>query len=357
MTFTLADFWFILITVLWTGFFVLEGFDLGVGMLHGVVGRDEPGRRAVINTIGPLWDGNEVWLIVAGAAIFAAFPGWYATMFSALYLALVVLLAALMARGTSFEFRGKRDDPRWRRTWDGLLTGGSLLVPLLVGIALGDLLAGLPIDKSQNYTGTFWNLFTPYGVYTGITLTAICILHGATFITLKTTGEVAGRAARAAARSGPAVALIVIGWVVWTHVVAGKGFWPNPVEIGTFMIVIAAAWLAGDRHHGWAFTCSTITIALVVITLFADLYPNVMVSSTNSAYNLTIANTASPSYTLKLMTVVALVFLPVVLVYTAWNYYVFRKRISSSDFAPPRLPGVRPSPDGPAQPPGVPKKA
>ena len=334
---TLAQFWFILIAVLWTGFFALEGFDLGVGMLHGIVGRDEPGRRTVINTIGPLWDGNEVWLIVAGAAIFAAFPGWYATWFSALYLALVLLLAALMARGTSFEFRGKRDSPRWRRMWDGLLTGGSLLVPLLVGIALGDLLAGLPIDKSQNYTGTFWDLFQPYGIYTGITLVAICVLHGATFITLKTTGEVADRAARAAARSGFAVALIVIGWAVWTH-------------------VIAAAWLAHDRREGWAFTCSTITIALAMLTLFTDLYPNVMISSTNSAYNLTIANTASPSYTLKLMSVVAIVFLPVVLAYTAWNYYVFRRRISSSDFAAPRLPGTQPRPGMPSEPPSVPEK-
>ena len=351
---TLAQFWFILIAVLWTGFFALEGFDLGVGMLHGIVGRDEPGRRTVINTIGPLWDGNEVWLIVAGAAMFAAFPGWYATMFSALYLALVLLLAALMARGTSFEFRGKRDSAAWRRMWDGLLTGGSLLVPLLVGIALGDLLAGLPIDKSQNYTGSFWDLFQPYGIYTGITLVAICVLHGATFIMLKTTGEVADRAARVAARSGFAVALIVIGWAVWTHITAGKGFWPNPVEIGIVLVVIAAAWLAHDRREGWAFACSTITIALAMLALFTDLYPNVMISSTNSAYNLTIANTASPSYTLRLMSIVAIIFLPVVLVYTAWNYYVFRKRISSSDFAPPRLPGVRPSPDGPAQPPGGP---
>jgi len=346
---TLAQFWFILITVLWTGFFVLEGFDLGVGMLHGIVGRDEAGRRTVINTIGPLWDGNEVWLIVAGAAIFAAFPGWYATWFSALYLALVLLLAALMARGTSFEFRGKRDSARWRRMWDGLLTGGSLLVPLLIGIALGDLLAGLPIDKSQNYTGSFWDLFQPYGVYTGITLVAICILHGATFITLKTTGDVTDRAARVAARAGLPVALIVIGWAVWTHIIAGKGFWPNPVEIAIVLVVIAAAWLASERREGGAFTCSTVTIALAMLTLFTDLYPNVMISSTNSAYNLTIANTASPSYTLKLMSIVAIVFLPVVLAYTAWNYYVFRKRISSADFAP-RLPGVRPSPDGADQP-------
>ena len=191
---------------------------------------------------------------------------------------------------------------------------------------------------------------------------AICVLHGATFLTLKTTGDVADRAARIAARSGLAVALIVIGWAVWTHIVAGKGFWPNPVEIGIVFAVIAAAWLAADRHHGWAFTCSTLTIALAMLTLFTDLYPNVMISSTNPAYNLTIANTASPSYTLKLMSIVAIVFLPVVLAYTAWNYYVFRKRISSSDFAPPRLPGTQPpirrqpEPGAPSEPPSVPEK-
>src|SRR5499427_8675178 len=362
---TLAQFWFILIAVLWTGFFVLEGFDLGVGMLHGIVGRDEAGRRTVINTIGPLWDGNEVWLIVAGAATFAAFPGWYATWFSGMYLAMVLLLAALMARGTSFEFRGKRDSAAWRRTWDGLLTGGSLLVPLLIGIALGDLLAGLPSDKCQNYTGSFWDLFQPYGVYTGITLVAICVLHGATFITLKTTGDVADRASQVAARTAPAVALIVIGWAVWTHVVAGKGFWPNPVEIGIVIAVIAAAWLAADRQHGWAFTCTTLTIALAMLTLFTDLYPNVMISSTSPAYNLTIANTASPSYTLKLMSIVALIFLPLVLVYTAWNYYVFRKRISKSDFEPTptaqaqgaqAAPGAQPTPGVPSEPPGVREK-
>jgi cytochrome d ubiquinol oxidase subunit II len=334
---TLADFWFILIAVLWTGFFVLEGFDLGVGMLHGIVGRDEAGRRMVINTIGPLWDGNEVWLIVAGAAIFAAFPGWYATMFAGFYLALVLLLAALIARGTSFEFRRKRDSAQWRRMWDGLLTGGSLLVPLLIGIALGDLLDGLPIDKAQNYTGSFWDLLQPYGIYTGITLVALCALHGAAFITLKTTGEVTARAARVGARSGPVVALIVIGWAVWTHVVAGKGFWPNPVEIGIVIAVIAAVWLAHDRHQGWSFACTAITIGLAMVTLFTDLYPNVMKSTTNSAYNLTIANTASPSYTLKLMSIVAVILLPVVLAYTAWNYYVFRRRLIASDFQPPQV--------------------
>jgi cytochrome d ubiquinol oxidase subunit II len=331
---TLAQFWFILIAVVWTGFFVLEGFDVGVGMLHGIIGRDEAGRRMVINTIGPLWDGNEVWLIVAGAAIFAAFPGWYATMFSGFYLALVILLGALMARGTSFEFRGKRDSARWRRMWDRLLVGGSLLVPLLIGVALGDLLHGLPIDKSQEYTGTFWDLLQPYGLYTGITLVAICVLHGATFVSLKTTGEVADRAARIASRSGPVTALIVIGFAIWTHAIAGKGFFPNPVEISTILAVIAAAWLAYERREGWAFACSTITIALAMLSLFTELYPNVMISSTNPAYNLTIHNTASPSYTLKVMTIVAVILLPVVLAYTAWNYYVFRKRLTISDFQP-----------------------
>src|SRR6201993_4265094 len=161
----MIPFWFILIAILWTGFFILEGFDLGVGMLHNFVGGDDDGRRAVINTIGPLWDGNEVWLIVAAAAMFAAFPGWYATMFSGMYLAIVLLLVALIIRGVAFEYRGKRDAARWRRTWDAALTPGSVLAPLLIGIALGDLLGGLPINSAQDYTGSFWDLFQPYAVF------------------------------------------------------------------------------------------------------------------------------------------------------------------------------------------------
>ena len=203
---SLVPFWFIVIAILWTGFFVLEGFDFGVGMLHDVVGTDEAERRAAINTIGPLWDGNEVWLIVAAAAMFAAFPGWYATMFSGMYLALVLLLAALIIRGVSFEYRGKRDAVRWRRTWDWALTVGSGLAPLLIGIALGDLLAGLPIDSAQNYTGSFWDLFRPYAVFTGITFVLICLLHGATFLCLKTTGDMRERSGQLARRIAATVA-------------------------------------------------------------------------------------------------------------------------------------------------------
>jgi len=328
---TLAQFWFLLIAIVWTGFFVLEGFDLGVGMLHGVLGRDDAGRRTAINTIGPLWDGNEVWLVVAGAAMFAAFPGWYATMFSGFYLAVVLLLAALIARGISFEYRGKRDSPSWRSTFDGLLTGGSLLVPLLIGVALGDLLHGLPINASQEYTGSFWNLLQPYGLFTGITLVILCVVHGATFIALKTSDDLRATAGALSRRTAPAAAIVLIGWVIWTHAISGKGVLPNPVEVIAVLALFAAAWLVHDGREGWAFATTTAAMALTVLSIFSELYPRVMISSTSSAYNLTIRNTASPSYTLKVMTIVVAIFLPIVLAYTAWTYYVFRRRISVTD--------------------------
>jgi cytochrome bd ubiquinol oxidase subunit II len=335
-------FWFILIAVLWTGFFILEGFDFGVGMLHNFVGRDNDGRRAVMNTIGPLWDGNEVWLVVAGAAIFAAFPGWYATMFSGMYLALVLLLGALIVRGVSFEYRGKSTDKRWRDTWDWTLTVGSLLAPLVIGIALGDLLAGLPIDSSHEYTGTFWDLFQPYAIVTGITLVGVCVLHGATFIALKTTDEVRGRAWRVAKGASPVTLLLVLAFISWTHVEAGGGAFLNLIELIGCLAVIAAVWEVWAGHEGWAFAMTTVTIASCIVTLFVDLYPFVMVSSTNRAYSLTAANSASNPYTLKVMTVIAVVLLPVVLAYQAWTYYVFRRRVSVRQFRPAAAPPPRP---------------
>ncbi len=332
-----AIFWFIMIAILWTGFFVLEGFDFGVGMLHSVVGRDEAGRRAAINTIGPLWDGNEVWLIVAGAAMFAAFPGWYATMFSGFYLALVLLLAALIVRGVSFEYRGKGNSPRWRRTWSWLLTIGSLLAPLLIGVALGDLLHGLPVNANHQYTGSFWTLLQPYGIYVGITLVAVCAVHGATFLSLKTEGPVRERSRRLARRAAPPTTLLVLGFVAWTHAIAGKGTLLNPIELIVVIAIIASAWLAADHREGWAFAATTATVALIVVTLFVDLYPRLMVSSINHAYDLTINNSASPRYSLTAMTIVSAILLPFVIAYTAWNYYVFRRRVSDKPFraAPP----------------------
>ena len=335
---TFVPFWFIVIAILWTGFFILEGFDFGVGMLHDAVGRTDAERRAAINTIGPLWDGNEVWLIVAGAAMFAAFPGWYATMFSGMYLALVLLLAALIVRGVAFEYRGKRDAASWRRTWDVTLTTGSVLAPLLIGIALGDLLHGLPIDSAQNFTGSFWDLFQPYAIWTGITLVLVCLLHGATFLSLKTTGEMHERSRLQARRVAPVAGAFVIGFIIWTHVTAGTTFFLNVIELLAILAVLAAVWLVYARRDGFAFTATAVTIASCILSIFVDLYPNVMVSSTNPAYNLTVHNTASSPYSLKAMTVVVVVFLPLVLLYQAWTYYVFRKRVSVSDFTPPAPP-------------------
>jgi len=350
-----VPFWFIVIAILWTGFFILEGFDFGVGMLHGAVGRDDAERRAVINTIGPLWDGNEVWLIVAGAAMFAAFPGWYATMFSGMYLALALLLASMIIRGVAFEYRGKRDAARWRRTWDTALTVGSVLAPLLIGIALGDLLHGLPINSAQNYTGSFWDLLQPYAVFTGVTLVLVCLLHGATFLSLKTTGDLHDRSRVVGRRVAPFTAAFVIGFIVWTHVTASSTFFLNVIELLAILAALAAMSLVYARRDGFAFAASTVTIAASIISIFVDLYPNVMVSSTNPAYNLTVHNTASPPYSLKAMTIVVIVFLPLVLAYQAWTYYVFRRRVSASDFqAPPRptVPAPRPSapPERPVHP-------
>jgi len=356
----LVPFWFIVITVLWTGFFVLEGFDFGVGMLHGVVGQDEAGRRAAINTIGPLWDGNEVWLIVGAAAIFAAFPGWYATMFSGFYLALVLLLAALIVRGVSFEYRGKRPAARWTRTWDGLMVAGSVAAPLLIGLVLGDLLHGLPINSSQEYTGSFWDLFQPYGLFTGITFVLICLLSGATFLCLKTTDDLREGAWRLARRIAPVTGAAVVAFAIWTHVTSSTTFFLNPVELLAVLAVIAAVWLVYDHREGFAFAATTVTMAACVVSIFTGLYPNVMVSSTKAAYNLTVHNTASGAYSLKVMSVVVVIFLPFVLAYQTWTYYVFRRRVSKREFQPSPRWGARPgapqrasaNPDGAAPPAG-----
>jgi cytochrome bd ubiquinol oxidase subunit II len=340
----MIPFWYIIIAILWTGFFVLEGFDFGVGMLHAVIGTDEAGRRAAINTIGPLWDGNEVWLIVAAAAMFAAFPGWYATMFSAYNLVLVLLLASLIVRGVAFEYRGKRDAARWRRTWDVLLTVGSLLAPLLFGVALAGLLHGLPINSAQNFTGSFWDLFQPYALFTGVTLVLICLLHGATFMCLKTTDAMRERSWQAARRVAPVTGAAVIAFIIWTHVTAGTTFFLNVIELLAVLAVIAAVMLVYAHREGFAFAATAVTIASCILALFVDLYPNVMVSSTSKAYNLTVHNTASPGYSLKVMTVVVIILLPVVLAYQTWTYYVFRRRVSKQEFQPP-TPSSAPSPE------------
>jgi cytochrome bd ubiquinol oxidase subunit II len=328
--------WYLIVAFFWTGFFVLEGFDFGVGMLHVVVGKSDKERKAAIESIGPFWDGNEVWLVVAGAGTFAAFPGWYATMFSSLYLALLLILAALMARGVSFEFHDKLTDPRWRRAWTWAAVVGSAFVPLLLGIALGDLLHGLPIDKGHEFTGNFFDLLTPYGLWTGLTLLSLSLLHGATFLMLKTTGVVRERSAAAArVLVWPALAA-VLGFMIWTRAVAGAHFSSTLIVLGVAAILFAA-YLTRTHQDGWAFAATAVAIGTSIVSIFVGLYPNVMVSSTNAAYNLTVSNSSSAKYALTVMTVAALLLVPVVLVYQGWSYHVFRARVGSRQ-TPPEAP-------------------
>jgi len=343
----LQIFWYVVIVVFWTGFFVLEGFDLGVGVLHTVVGHTDVERRVAINTIGPFWDANEVWLIVAGAATFAAFPSWYATMFSALYLALMIVLICLILRGVSFEFRGKLDSPAWRNSWSWALTIGSGLLPVLIGVGLGDLLHGLPINQQGEYTGNFFDLLTPYGLWVGLTLLSLVLLHGASFLSLRTTGIVHQRSRQLVGPFAAAAVLTVLGFVIWTHVESGRGVLPGPFQIVALLAVVAAAWSVREGHEGWTFTATTAAIGTTVASIFVALYPNVMVSSTNKAYNLTVANAASGDYALKVMTVVAVVFTPLVLAYQAWNYHVFRARVAGPEPAaePATGPGSGGRPD------------
>jgi cytochrome bd ubiquinol oxidase subunit II len=322
--------WFVLLATLWCGFLFLEGFDFGVGMLHGFVGHSDDERRVAINAIGPVWDGNEVWLIVAGAGMFAAFPEWYATMFSGFYLALVAVLVALIIRGVSFEFRAQRDSAAWRGLWSTTLALGSLLVPLLVGCALGNLLRGVPIDSSHEYTGSFFTLLNPYSLFVGLTVVLLCLAHGAAFLALKTKGVVQSRAEAMGRWLAPLAALAVIGFTAWTLAIAGHGA-RDAVPVVAVLAILVAVWLIRAHRDGWAFVATAVAMLATAATIFVLLYPRVMVSSTNAAYSLTVHNASSSSYTLKVMTVVTVIFLPIVLIYQGWTFYVFRKRIDVGD--------------------------
>ncbi|MDP9794502.1 cytochrome d ubiquinol oxidase subunit II [Catenuloplanes nepalensis] len=323
----LATFWFILIGVLFVGYFVLEGFDFGVGMLLPVLGRDDRERRVVINTIGPVWDGNEVWLITAGGAMFAAFPEWYATLFSGFYLPLLLILVALIVRAVGFDYRGKRADAAWKRNWDIAIIFGSYTPALLWGVAFANIVRGVPIDANFDYTGGFFNLLNPYALLGGITMVALCLTHGAVFLALKTEGDIRVRANRIGGRAGLIAAVLAVTFLAWT--VSAHGGNAASVAISAVAALALAGALLANRagREGWAFVGTAITIGLAVVTLFTVLFPNVMPSSTDPANTLTIANASSSAYTLKIMTWVALVFTPIVLLYQGWTYWVFRKRI------------------------------
>jgi cytochrome d ubiquinol oxidase subunit II len=333
----LQTIWFILIAVLWIGFFVLEGFDFGVGMLLPFLGKKDEERRAIINTIGPHWDGNEVWLLTAGGATFAAFPMWYATMFSGFYLALFLMLLGLIVRGVAFEFRSKDYNPKWRNFWDWALFGGSLLPALLIGVAFANLAAGVPIDGAMNFTGNLITLLINGNGYTlvgGLLSLSVFALHGSIFLSLKLEGDLRERARTFARRLwGPAM-LIVLLYAIWTFFatdfIAHLGIDPGIYPLGAVvtMALVGTVFLP-RKMEGWAFLMTVLHLVLTQISFFMLLFPRVMISSTNPANSLTIYNASSSPYTLQVMSIVALVFVPVVLAYQGYTYWVFRKRIST----------------------------
>jgi len=330
----LTTVWFCLIAVLWIGYLVLEGFDFGVGMLLPVLGRDDTGRRVLINTIGPVWDGNEVWLIVAGGATFAAFPEWYATLFSGFYLPLLLILLALIVRGVAFEYRGKIDDDRWRARWDVCIVVGSAVPALLWGVALANLVRGVPIDAGKEYTGSLLTLLNPFGLLGGLTTLSLFALHGAVFLALKTTGEVRERAGALAARLAVPTLVLAGAFVLWTQLAHDGKAWTwgaVGVAAATLVGVVRAT---GARDERQAFALTSVAIVAAVVLLFGSLFPDVMPSSTDAANSLTVDNAASTPYTLRVMTWVAVLLLPFVLLYQGWTYWVFRRRIGVADIPP-----------------------
>ncbi len=349
----LQTLWFVLIAVLWGGYFLLEGFDFGVGMLLPFLPRDEGERRVMFETIGPVWDGNEVWLVTAGGATFAAFPAWYGTMFSGYYIALLLVLLFLIIRAVSFEWRSKSDSPRWRAIWLWANAVGSFGAPLVWGVGLAALLYGVPINSSGDFTGDFWDLFSGYTVVAGLAVVLIFAFHGATFLTLRTTGDLYERAAAAAGKLSIAAAAVGAAFLVWTIVVAVDNndknvFWPVlPAALAIAALVLAVVFVY-LRRSGWAFVMTASGVVLAVATLFTSLYPRVMVSSTAFGNSLTVDNASSAHYTLEVISVVALICIPLILVYQGWTYHVFRHRLGGESPGPD--PSAEPSPGAPGQP-------
>ena len=330
----LSTVWFIIIAVLWTGYFVLEGFDFGVGMLLPVLGRGrdaadtEARRRVMVNTIGPVWDGNEVWVLTAGGATFAAFPHWYATMFSAFYLPLLLILVALIVRNLGFDYRGKRDDVTWRRNWDLAIIIGSAVPALLWGVALTNVVRGLPIDAHREFTGNLFTLLNPLSLLGGLVTVGLFLTHGALFTALKTSGPIRADARRVAARTGAVTAVLAVVLLLLLGIDTGTG-WSWATTVLAAAALVGAMVANGRGREGWAFTGTFVAIAMAVATYFLMLFPDVMPSSTNPAWSLTAANASSTHYTLTIMTWVAVVFTPIVLLYQSWTYWVFRKRLGT----------------------------
>ncbi|MEW2559109.1 cytochrome d ubiquinol oxidase subunit II [Streptomyces griseorubiginosus] len=328
----LHDVWFVLIAVLWTGYFFLEGFDFGVGVLTKLLARNRLEKRVLINTIGPVWDGNEVWLLTAGGATFAAFPEWYATLFSGFYLPLLVILVCLIVRGVAFEYRVKRPEENWQRNWENAIFWTSLIPAFLWGVAFGNIAHGVKIDRNFEYVGSLWDLLNPYALLGGLVTLTLFTFHGTVFTALKTVGEIRERARKLALKVGLVTAALAVLFLLWTQIDSGDG--KSLVAMVVAVAALVAALMANQAgREGWSFALSGVTIVAAVAMLFLTLFPNVMPSSLNPDWSLTVTNASSSAYTLKIMTWLAVIATPVVMLYQGWTYWVFRKRIGTQHIA------------------------
>ena len=324
--------WFILLTVLFSGFFFLEGFDYGVGILLPFIAKTDKERRAVINTIGPVWDGNEVWMITAGGAMFAAFPHMYATLFSGFYVALIFMLLGLIVRGVAFEFRSKRDDPAWRSGWDWAIYYGSLLPALLWGVVVANLMRGVAIEADMNYYGGLLPLLNPYSFFGGMVFVGFFIIHGASFLGIKLEGEMKDEVKKLAGKIWIVVVVLAVLFLVWTYfatdILNNPGFDGLIPAILAAVALLAYGWFQRQGKEGLTFICGGLVIILATVMVFSGLFPRLMISTLDPAYNLTIYNASSSDYTLRVISIVAGIFLPIILVYQGWTYWIFRKRLS-----------------------------
>ena len=328
----LHDVWFVLIAVLWTGYFFLEGFDFGVGILTKLLARNRPERRVLINTIGPVWDGNEVWLLSAGGATFAAFPDWYATLFSGFYLPLLVILVCLIVRGVAFEYRAKRPEDNWQRNWENAIFWTSLIPAFLWGVAFANIVRGVKIDQHLEYVGTVGDLLNPFALLGGLVTLTLFTFHGAVFTALKTVGDIRQRARKLALGVGLLTAAVALLFLTWAQIEQGDG--KSLVAMAVAVAALVAALLANQAgREGWSFAFSGVTIVAAVAMLFLTLFPNVMPSTLNADWSLTVSNASSSPYTLKIMTWCAGIATPIVLLYQSWTYWVFRKRIGTQHIA------------------------
>jgi len=323
----LTTLWFVVVAYLWVGYFLLEGFDFGVGALLRPIGRSEKGRRVLINTIGPVWDGNEVWVITAAGATFAAFPEWYASMFSAFYPILLLLLICLIVRGVGFEYRGKGHTDRWRARWDKAIILTSWGLAILWGVMFGSVVHGVPLDADHEFIGGWGDLVSPFAVATGIATLLLFLTHGAIYLALKTTAEVRERARRCALRTGTAAVVVTAVIVGWQYTIRPSGT-ALLAGAAAVLALVAALLITRAGRDGWAFVASATATVLLTAGWFLALYPDVLPSTLDPASSLTVDNSSSTAYTLTLMTWIAVVFAPVILGYEAWSYWVFRRRIS-----------------------------